>query len=43
MPPQGGEELVYLPQYGGGWTECEVAELGNGSVVLTARNFYAGP
>ena len=22
---QGGEELVLLPQFGGGWTECEVA------------------
>ena len=27
---------------GGGWTECEVAELKNGSVLLTSRNFYDG-
>jgi len=37
---QGGKELLLLPQYGGGWTECEVAELRNGSVLLTSRNFY---
>jgi hypothetical protein len=24
----------------GGWTECEVAELKNGSVLLTSRNLY---
>ena len=36
----GGAELVLLPQYGGGWTECQVAELTNGSVLLTSRNFY---
>eukprot|EP01047_Picozoa_sp_COSAG01_P078026 COSAG01_NODE_14268_length_1474_cov_1.872000_2_plen_42_part_01 len=24
----------------GGWTECEVAELHNGSVLLTSRNLY---
>ena len=23
-----------------GWTECQVAELRNGSVLLTSRNFY---
>ena len=40
---KGGAELLRLPQYGGGWTECEVAELNNGSVVLTSRNFYAKP
>ena len=37
---QGGSQLSLLPQYGGGWTECEVAELQNGSVLLTSRNFY---
>ena len=36
---QGGAELMLLPQYGGGFTECEVAELANGSVLLTSRNF----
>ena len=40
MCAQGGKELLLLPQYGGGWTECEVAELRNGSVLLTSRNFY---
>ena len=25
----------------GGWTECQVAELRNGSVLLTSRNLYA--
>lgn len=38
---QGGAELELLPQYGGGWTECQVAELRSGSVLLTSRNFYA--
>ena len=37
----GGDEMVLLPQYGGGWTECQVAELQNGSVLMTSRNFYA--
>ena len=67
---QGGEELVLLPQFGGGWTIevagrhpgdlvhraapaqaltltftftftlAQVAELTNGSVLLTSRNFY---
>ena len=32
--------MQLLPQYGGGWTEDQVAELGNGSVLLTSRNFY---
>lgn len=38
----GGQVMRLLPQFGGGWTECEVAELKNGSVLLTSRNFY-GP
>lgn len=29
----GGEEMTLLPKYGGGWTECQVAELQNGSVL----------
>eukprot|EP00035_Acanthoeca_spectabilis_P001751 m.82463 g.82463 ORF g.82463 m.82463 type:complete len:164 (+) comp11104_c0_seq1:715-1206(+) len=33
--------MELLPQYGGGWTEDEVAELPNGSVLMTSRNFYA--
>lgn len=37
----GGNEMVLLPEYGGGWTECQVAELQNGSVLMTSRNFYA--
>jgi len=37
---QGGEKLVLIPLYGGGWTECEAAELQNGSVILTSRNYY---
>merc|ERR1719331_1047098 len=32
--------MFLLPQFGGGWTECQVAELRNGSVLLTSRNFY---
>ena len=36
----GGDKLVLLPADGGGWTECEAAELKNGSVLLTSRNFY---
>eukprot|EP00947_MAST-08B_sp_MAST-8B-sp1_P004166 g4166.t1 len=36
----GGQPMELLPQYGGGWTECEVAELKNGSVLMTSRNFY---
>ena len=39
---KGGDELVLLPKYGGGWTECQAAELKNGSVLLTSRNFYGG-
>ncbi len=35
-----GAKMVLLPQYGGGWTEAEVAELHNGSVLLSSRNFY---
>lgn len=37
----GGQLMELLPQYGGGWTEDEVAELPNGSVLMTSRNFYA--
>ena len=37
---RGGDVMQLLPQYGGGWTECQVAELKNGSVLLTSRNFY---
>jgi len=37
----GGNEMLLLPQYGGGWTECQVAELHNGSVLMTSRNFYS--
>ena len=37
---RGGAEMVLLPQFGGGWTECQVAELRNGSVLMTSRNFY---
>ena len=36
----GGEGMLLLPQYGGGWTECQVAEMHNGSVLLTSRNFF---
>ena len=36
----GGAKLILLPQDGGGWTECQVAELHNGSVLLTSRNSY---
>ena len=32
--------MLLLPAFGGGWTECEVAELRNGSVLMTSRNFY---
>jgi len=32
--------MLLLPQFGGGWTECQVAELSNGSVILTSRNSY---
>ena len=43
----GGAEMLLLPKYGGGWTEAQVAELKNGSVLMTSRNFYgrsgAGP
>lgn len=28
---QGGAGMMLLPQFGGGWTECEVAELHNGT------------
>jgi sialidase-1 len=36
-----GEKMVLLlPAFGGGWTECDAAELTNGSVLLTSRNFY---
>ena len=27
----GGQQMVLLPQFGGGWTECQAAELQNGS------------
>ena len=37
---RGGAKMMLLPQFGGGWTECEVAELHNGSVLLTSRNFF---
>lgn len=37
---RGGAEMVLLPAFGGGWTECQVAELLNGSVLMTSRNFY---
>lgn len=36
----GGQEMELLPQFGGGWTEDQVAELYNGSVLMTSRNFY---
>ena len=36
----GGAEMLLLPKYGGGWTEAQVAELKNGSVLMTSRNFY---
>ena len=36
----GGAPMLLLPAFGGGWTECEVAELRNGSVLMTSRNFY---
>jgi len=36
----GGEDMLLLPQYGGGWTEDQVTELKNGSVLLTSRNFF---
>jgi len=36
----GGEQMMLLPEYGGGWTECQAAELHNGSVLMTSRNFY---
>ena len=29
-----GEEMLLLPKFGGGWTECQVAELTNGSVLM---------
>ena len=32
--------LPQLPQFGGGYTEAEIAELHNGSVLLTSRNFF---
>ena len=38
----GGALMQLLPQYGGGWTEDQVAELRNGSVLMTSRNFYGG-
>lgn len=38
---QSGAHMVLLPKFGGGWTECQVAELRNGSVLLTSRNRYA--
>lgn len=37
---RGGAQMMLLPQFGGGWTECEVAELHNGSVLLTSRNSF---
>ena len=37
---RGGQKISLLPQYGGGWTECQVAELQNGSVLLTSRNAF---
>jgi sialidase-1 len=37
---RGGEQMMLLPQFGGGWTEDQVAELQNGSVLLTSRNFF---
>lgn len=37
----GGAEMVLLPKFGGGWTECQVAELRNGSVLMTSRNYYS--
>ena len=36
----GGEMMLLLPEFGGGWTEDQVAELKNGSVLLTSRNEY---
>lgn len=36
----GGAQMVLLPKFGGGWTEDQVAELPNGSVLMTSRNFY---
>jgi sialidase-1 len=38
---RGGAQMMLLPQFGGGWTECEVAELRNGSVLLTSRNSFS--
>lgn len=32
--------MLLLPQFGGGWTECQAAELPNGSVLMTSRNLY---
>ena len=37
----GGAEMMLLPKFGGGWTECQVAELHNGSVLMTSRNYYS--
>lgn len=36
----GGEVMLLLPKFGGGWTEDQVAELKNGSVLMTSRNEY---
>jgi len=36
----GGQQMILLPQYGGGWTEDQVAELSNGSVLMTSRNLF---
>ena len=36
----GGALMQLLPEFGGGWTEDQVAELHNGSVLMTSRNFY---
>jgi sialidase-1 len=36
----GGAPMILLPQFGGGWTECQVAELRNGSVLLSSRNSF---
>ena len=37
---RGGAEMLLLPRFGGGWTECQAAQLRNGSLILTSRNFY---
>eukprot|EP00729_Bicosta_minor_P007398 gene7398-18685_t len=37
---KGGEGMLLLPQFGGGWTESQVAELSNGSVIMTSRNLF---